>query len=125
MAKLTNVKPRLGGLSTRIGQSPQSERERDYQRAESNPLRALYKTARWQKLRRKILKRDHYLCQKTGVLVTGKYPEPDSAVIDHIEPHRGDERLFWDEANLQVVSKAYHDSAKQALDQSAIKGVWY
>jgi hypothetical protein len=46
-------------------------------------------------------------------------------VVDHIKAHRGDEALFWDEKNLHAVSKAYHDTIKQAEEQSAIKGVWY
>jgi hypothetical protein len=46
-------------------------------------------------------------------------------VVDHIKPHRGDPELFWDEANLMAVSKAYCDSEKQKAEQGEIKGVWY
>lgn len=125
MTKLATVKPRLGGLAHRIGASPKDERERTQQRDASITWRAWYKTARWQKLRREVLKRDLYTCQKTGVLLTGKHPAPNSPVVDHRHPHRGDPELFWDEENLEAVSKAYHDSVKQAEEQSAIKGVWY
>jgi len=34
-------------------------------------------------------------------------------VVDHIEPHRGDARLFWKYANLQALAKKCHDSWKQ------------
>jgi 5-methylcytosine-specific restriction enzyme A len=85
-----------------------------------------YKTARWQKLRLEILDRDLYTCQRTGVLLIGKYPAPDSPVVDHVKTHRGDERLFWDRDNLMAVSKAYHDSTKQAEEQASLqtRGVW-
>jgi 5-methylcytosine-specific restriction endonuclease McrA len=99
--------------------------ERDRQRSTFNVWRAWCKTARWQKLRAKVLKRDLYTCQRTGVLLTGKYPAPNSPVVDHKKAHRGDEALFWDETNMHAVSKAYHDKVKQAEEQSQIKGVWY
>ena len=28
--------------------------------------------------------------------------------VDHIEPHRGDKRLFWDRANWQSLCKSCH-----------------
>lgn len=30
-------------------------------------------------------------------------------VVDHIVPHKGDQRLFWDENNWQSLSKRCHD----------------
>lgn len=33
----------------------------------------------------------------------------EASVTDHIVPHRGDERLFWDEDNLQSLCKPCHD----------------
>ena len=32
-----------------------------------------------------------------------------ATVVDHIIPHRGDERLFWDQSNWQPLCKACHD----------------
>ena len=32
-----------------------------------------------------------------------------ATVVDHIVPHRGDHRLFWDEQNWQPLCKACHD----------------
>ncbi|MEO3387336.1 HNH endonuclease [Mesorhizobium sp. CAU 1741] len=125
MAKLSLLKPRLEGASSRVGQSPRDERERDLHRSTSNAWRSWYKTARWQKLRLRIIERDVYTCQRTGIILVGKHPAPDSPVVDHITPHRGNEALFWDETNLHTVSKAYHDRLKQVEEQSAIKGVWY
>lgn len=30
-------------------------------------------------------------------------------VVDHIVPHKGDDRLFWDETNWQPLCKPHHD----------------
>lgn len=77
-------------------------------------------TSRWQKLRLKILERDSYTCQQTGAALVGKHPAPNSPVVDHIKPHRGDPELFWDEDNLQSVSKEWHDSTKQSLERRGL-----
>ncbi len=58
------------------------------------------------------------VCQQTGTPLTGGHNQPHSAVVDHIIPHRGDEALMWDEANLQLVSKAYHDGDKRRIERS-------
>ena len=76
-----------------------------------------YNTAAWRKLRLRVLERDGYVCAQTGVVLAGKYPAPNSPVVDHKIPHRGDRALFFDERNLQAVSKAWHDSTKQALEK--------
>ncbi|MBB2973959.1 HNH endonuclease [Mesorhizobium sp. RMAD-H1] len=117
MGRLKMLKPRVGILAGRIGDSPANETARSRMRDAMQPWRAWYKTSRWQKLRERILIRDRYICQKTGVLLIGKYPAPDSPVVDHKTAHRGDEQLFWDEDNLHAVSKAYHDSTKQAEER--------
>lgn len=43
MDKLTNIKPTLGGLSSRYSPAPRDERERDRQRSTSNAWRIWYK----------------------------------------------------------------------------------
>ena len=30
-------------------------------------------------------------------------------VVDHIKPHKGDQKLFWDKNNWQAMSKRCHD----------------
>lgn len=65
-----------------------------------------------------VLTRHLYTCQQTGVLLIGKHPAPNSPVVDHVVPHKGDEGLFWDLSNLQAVSKAYHDSDKRKMEMS-------
>ncbi len=39
-----------------------------------------------------------------------------AAVVDHITPHRGDARLFWDRANWQSLCAHHHNSVKQAAE---------
>lgn len=41
-----------------------------------------------------------------------------ATVVDHIVPHRGDMKLFWDRDNWQALCKACHDSHKQRLEKS-------
>ena len=37
-------------------------------------------------------------------------------VVDHVIPHRGNSRLFWDTKNLQSMNKACHDKYKQSQE---------
>ena len=41
-------------------------------------------------------------CRKDGRLTP-------ATVVDHIIPHRGDSKLFWDEHNWQPLCKDCHD----------------
>jgi len=45
----------------------------------------------------------------------GRYTK--ATVVDHIKPHRGDRKLFWDRANWQPLCKAHHDK-KTGLEDS-------
>ena len=118
MGKLKMLGSPLTTLRSSVAYMPQGQREQDQHRDRSNAWRGWYKTARWAALRLTILRRDGYTCQATGVLLSGRHPAPNSPVVDHKEPHRGDERLFWDPENLWAVSKAYHDSEKQRQERS-------
>ena len=42
-------------------------------------------------------------CEKRGKLTP-------ATVVDHIVPHRGDRKLFWDEKNWQPLCKRCHDT---------------
>ena len=60
--------------------------------------------AKWRRARKLFLQR-HPLCANClsqGVLTP-------ATVVDHIVPHRGDHRLFWDEQNWQPLCKSCHD----------------
>jgi 5-methylcytosine-specific restriction protein A len=91
------------------------------------PWRAWYRTARWERLRQKVFLRDLYTCQRSGILCVGKHPAPDSPVANHKRPHRGDPALFWDEDNVETVSKQVHDGLVQAEEQGTLhqRGVWH
>jgi 5-methylcytosine-specific restriction endonuclease McrA len=80
----------------------------------ASPLyKHLYNTKRWQRMRYYQLSL-HPLCVYCARLakVTA------ASIADHIKPHRGDEDLFFDPANLQSLCKLCHDGAKQQLEKS-------
>ena len=60
--------------------------------------------AEWRRARKAFLQK-HPLCsecRKVGKLTP-------ATVVDHIIPHRGDRKLFWDENNWQPLCKSCHD----------------
>lgn len=118
MARLSAPASRLGVMRFRLGSGAMSQAERSRHRDRTQGWRGWYKSARWRRLRLKVLRRDSHVCQATGVALIGAHPAPDSPVIDHKRPHRGDPDLFWDEDNLWAVSKAWHDGVKQRLEAS-------
>ena len=60
--------------------------------------------AEWRRARKAFLQK-HPLCAECGK--AGKLTP--ATVVDHIIPHRGDKRLFWDEKNWQPLCKSCHD----------------
>ena len=60
--------------------------------------------ARWRKARTAFLQRNPLCneCMKRGKITP-------ATVVDHIIPHRGDRKLFWDESNWQPRCKCCHD----------------
>ena len=88
------------------------------------PWRNWYKTARWARLRLRIFIRDGFQCQCGCGRIEGN---TSKLVADHKVPHRGDERLFWDEDNVQTYLKPCHDSKKQREEQASLhtRGVWH
>ena len=61
----------------------------------------------WQQYRVGYLSRSPLcvMCQADGRITS-------ATVVDHIVPHRGDERLFWDESNHQGLCAPCHSSRK-------------
>lgn len=68
-------------------------------------------TRQWQKISRQYLQ-TYPLCAEC--MRQGRYTK--ATVVDHITPHRGDPRLFWDEANWQPMCKACHDGKTLTKD---------
>ncbi|WP_348626989.1 HNH endonuclease [Mesorhizobium sp. WSM3873] len=83
----------------------------DHRSQEAQAYRKLYGTARWQRRRSSQLKA-HPLCK----LCLGKGHVIVATVCDHVIPHRGDERLFWDAGNLQSLCGPCHSSEKQQIE---------
>lgn len=68
---------------------------------------------RWDTARKTFLRR-HPLCrycEQIGRLTP-------ATVVDHIVPHRGDQRLFWDTSNWQSLCTTHHNSTKQAEERA-------
>ena len=80
------------------------EYNRRYDREQRPGYSKLYKTARWQRLRKRVLSAQPLCveCGRYGILTP-------ATVVDHITPHKGNQRLFWDEDNLQALCKSCHD----------------
>jgi hypothetical protein len=51
------------------------------------------------------------MCEAAGFVVA-------SSVVDHIKPHRGDQKLFWAPDNWQALCKNCHDSEKQRIERN-------
>ena len=115
--RLKRLAPTLSTLPPRVGFGVG---EHDKTREADTPWRAWYRSKRWQELRLAVLVRDNWTCQRTGRVLTGRYPSPDSPVVDHRIPHKGNAALFWDMGNLQTLSKEYHDKVKQAEERNSI-----
>lgn len=65
-------------------------------------------TAAWEKARAAYLASHPWcaMCAKIGM-------QTPATVVDHITPHRGDQRLFWDQSNWQPLCQPHHDRVKQ------------
>jgi 5-methylcytosine-specific restriction endonuclease McrA len=63
---------------------------------------------RWSKARTRYLAA-HPLC----VRCEARGHVAQANVVDHIVPHKGDLKLFWDPNNWQSLCKPCHDGAKQ------------
>jgi hypothetical protein len=50
-------------------------------------------------------------------VVSSGRKSPTSAVIDHMQPHKGDMKLFWDHNNLWLVCKRCHDGPCQTYER--------
>jgi 5-methylcytosine-specific restriction protein A len=71
----------------------------------------------WQRARLGYLKA-HALC--VACLAAGRVA--GASVVDHVIPHRGDKRLFWDAGNWQALCKGCHD-AKTAREDGGYGNV--
>lgn len=112
--KLNQLRPAIGTLPPRLGPAPGNEQERNRYRATSEPWRAWYQTGRWKRLRLRVFARDMFTCRECGKI------EGDTSrlVAHHEKPHKGDEALFWDEANIICICQPCHDGPVKARERS-------
>lgn len=68
---------------------------------------------RWRRYRETYLSA-HPLC----VMCWGRGTVSPATVVDHITPHQGDHKLFWDPANHQALCAPCHDGDKRRLERS-------
>lgn len=70
--------------------------------------RKLYNNNKWKKARLEHLYEhpECAYCRARGML-------SGADLVDHIEPHKGDEKLFWDRSNWQSLCWDCHSGEKQ------------
>jgi hypothetical protein len=68
---------------------------------------------RWRKARITFLQNNPLCkrCEQKGRVTPAE-------VVDHIVPHKGDQKIFWDSTNWQALCKQCHDSFKQRYEKS-------
>lgn len=93
---IATVKSRVGLIGPRIATGVPSDDRREQ-----------YTHSRWRRLRVAFLERNPLCvyCEREGRITLAN-------VVDHVIPHRGDSRLFWDSSNWQPLCKPCHDSTK-------------
>ena len=70
---------------------------------------------KWEKARKSFLRSNPLCayCAQQGRTVA-------ATVVDHVIPHKGDRKLFWDRKNWQPLCKPHHDSTKQAEERKGV-----
>ena len=104
-------KHRLPSCSSYKGNFSKDTYKTDYQRR-----RALYGTKRWKEMRAIHLLIEPFCreCMKEDG------DEVRAIDVDHIIPHRGDRKLFYDSTNIQSLCK-YHHRKKTAGESLELK----
>lgn len=79
----------------------------------------LFRTKRWQaKARRQVQSQPYCECPyHAGQFVRADTPELGGAVADHVYPHGGDERKFWN-GKLMTLTRYCHATWKQQNEAS-------
>jgi len=108
MARLQGVPQRLGKVPERAAVSSVSWR------AGKDSSAARGYGHRWRCYRVDYL-RAHPLC--VMCLEAGRTAA--ASIVDHKVPHKGDDALFWDEANHQSLCKTCHDGLKARIEHAA------
>jgi 5-methylcytosine-specific restriction enzyme A len=100
---LKTLKPRIATLGSKLPVMQPGSWRTDKQNSAQRGYG--YK---WQKAREAYLSK-HPLC----VYCEREGRVTPATVVDHIEAHRGDMKLFWDSSNWQSLCATHHSSTKQ------------
>lgn len=73
--------------------------------------------SKWQKARLEFLKANPFC-----VMHLKRNERVKADVVDHIIPHRGDDKLFWNKRNWQALCFRCHNSVKKAQEMSPDAG---
>ena len=75
--------------------------------------------SKWQRERRKFLDSNPFCvkCYEEGHLTK-------ATVVDHIKPHRGDRKLFWDRGNWQPLCEHHHNVKTMTEDRYVEYKFW-
>ena len=67
--------------------------------------------SRWQRARRVFLKKNPLCveCQRAGITER-------ATTVDHIVPHKGNQKLFWNRSNWRAMCEACHNRATALYD---------
>lgn len=123
MGKLQTLKPRLGSMPSRLTTVNAGSWRSD--KTSSTARGYGYK---WQQARAGYLLAHPYCAyclREVGIsynqdavaiglaCVRAGIGLPHAAVVDHVVPHRGDMKLFWDKTNWQSLCASHHSRDKQ------------
>lgn len=106
--------PRCKNYATNKGYCQDHQQQtRQYDKERGNAHQRGY-DAKWRKAREYFLSENPLcvMCQQQGRITPAN-------VVDHIQPHKGNQDLFWDEANWQPLCQSCHNSktAKEDMGQ--------
>src|SRR3546814_2674479 len=93
-----------------------TERKREHEGRRGSARERGY-TRTWEKARLVHL-REHPLC----AMCARDGRTTAATVVDHVVPHRGDDRLFWDRTNWQSLCKPHHDGEKRREEEAERRG---
>ncbi|NTI41601.1 HNH endonuclease signature motif containing protein [Rhizobium rhizogenes] len=96
----------LSGTVCRCQERATRERKARFDKKRPSARQRGY-TAEWERESR-IFLTSHPVCRRCSAPAT---------TVDHIKPHKGDMRLFWDRNNWQPLCSHHHNSAKQSEER--------
>lgn len=106
--------PRICGCGHRIASGERCPCERQRKAAYEQrrvPARERGYDSKWEKERAAFLKLNPR-CARPGC-------GAPASLVDHIVPHKGDQRLFWSRSNWQPLCTSCHSRWKQAQENRA------